>query len=194
MITVGLLIIRDAGQQTQIITAVDPAPAPAFDVPYEQVTGLSQYRAAEAAALAWASDARLIFASATWPRLMSVTQVGQPGEWVYHFYSAAKARKLFVSVLVDNQVQTIQHVVPVSLPPRTVSTEAWLIDSPFALEIWLDRGGAEAIRNNPETEVVAQLRQVRGSRNPVWMVVGLNTQTNATHSVIVDASNGRVLR
>lgn len=193
IITIGLLILRDAGQQTLEPVAVDEALLN-YQIAHTETTGLHQFQLAQQVALQWANDAALIFASASWSQVTAIEQVGQPGEWVYHFYSPQKARKLFVTVQPDNTVQTIQHAIQVTLPPVTVPTENWVIDSPDALATWLSNGGDQMVFNNPNLELIAQLRNVRGSGRPIWMVVGLDRQSGTTHSILIEAKGGKLIR
>src|SRR5688572_14465005 len=146
LITVGLLILRYSSTEVEATApANQPRPIPTHMIPYTQVTGLGQFKPAQAEALAWAEDAQLVSASANWPGVTSMEQVGQPGSWTYRFYSPAKQRLFISRVTPDNQVHSIEHVVPVTLPPQTLDTGTWLIDSPAALGYWLDLGGAEML-------------------------------------------------
>lgn len=169
-----------------------PQPQPTHTVAFVQVTGLNQSEPARAAAQAWASDAQLVSANASWPKVVNKAQVGEPTLWTYRFYSPAKARLLFVSVAPEGQLDRIEHVAPVTLPPRTIVADSWVIDSSAALAIWLDYGGDKVLGNNPGLEMLIQLRGVSNNPNPIWMVIGLNNQTQETHTVVIDAQQGIV--
>jgi hypothetical protein len=173
-------------------TAGQPGPQPTHTVTFVQITGLGQYAPAQAAAQEWAADAQLVSANATWPRVISKEQVGEPAVWTYRFYSPAKARLFFVTVDPAGQVQTIEHVAPVTLPPATIAADNWLVDSPAALALWLDNGGAKMLGSNPGLELLIQLRSVTNNPNPVWLVAGLNNQSEEVYTVIIDASQGVV--
>lgn len=194
VIVMGLLIMRDANAYRTEGTTPVSQPKPTHTVAFREITGLKQYQLAKEAALAWSADAQLIAASTTWPRVISLEQVGEPSEWTYHFYSPSKARKLFVIVQPDNQLEVIQHAVIVTLPPNIILSDKWLLDSPEALAIWLDNGGRQLIGRNPGSEIVIQLRGDKHSFEPVWLVVGLSHQTNETASLVIDAATGRVIR
>lgn len=159
----------------------------------QQTTGLRQYASAKEAALAWATDAQLVLATAQWPRLTHYDQLQTPNSWSYHFYSATKARKLFVIVSPDHQIETIQHAVEVTLPPQTINTDQWLIDSPVILGLWLDKTGYELFRDSPEVELALQLRPVGSTTDPGWLVVGLDKRTNQTRSLIIEAVHGQLI-
>ncbi|GIK41678.1 MAG: hypothetical protein BroJett011_55110 [Chloroflexota bacterium] len=173
-------------------TISQPGPQPTHTVTFVQITGLGQYASAQAAAQAWASDAQLVSANAVWPKVLSKDQVGEPTVWTYRFYSPAKARLFFVTVDPAGQLQTIEHVAPVTLPPATIAADSWLVDSPAALALWLDNGGAKMLGGNPGLELLIQLRSVTNKPNPVWLIAGLNNQTEEVHTVIIDANQGVV--
>lgn len=195
VLTVTFLVLRyqpAAGVTPQAAAVTPPGPQPTHTVSFVQVTGLSQYTLVNAAAQSWAGDAQLISANATWPKVISREQVGEPTTWTYRFYSPAKARLFFALVSPEGEIETIEHVVPVTLPPTPIETDGWLIDSPAALAIWLDNGGAKVLGSNPGLEMVIQLRRVANNPNPVWLVAGLNNQTEQIHTVSIDANQGLV--
>ncbi|HXV99786.1 MAG TPA: hypothetical protein VEC93_15320, partial [Anaerolineae bacterium] len=187
------IFILSRQQVTEALPLTVSGPVqPTHTVTYTQVTGLNGYTPAKTAAQSWAEDAQLVWANTTWPKIITVEQVGEPTSWTYRFYSPAKARFFFVTVAPDGQVETIEHQAQVSLPPGPIAPDSWLIDSPTALAIWLDNGGETVLRNNPGLEMVIQLRSVNNSPNPVWLVVGLNKQTEEIHAVVIDANQGTV--
>lgn len=196
LITVGLLILRYSSSQTEA-TTLSPAnrvrPVPTHTIPYTQVTGLGQFKPAQAEALAWAEDAQLVSANANWLQVTAMEHVGQPGQWTYRFYSPSKQRLFIARVTPENKVQAIEHIAPVTLPPQTLDTNTWLIDSPAALGYWLDLGGAEMLRTNPGLEVLIQLRHLSNQPQPVWMVVGSDQRTQDIHIVVVDANEGFIM-
>lgn len=194
VIVVMLLVLQ--ARPAEVTVAPEPTntpgPQPTHTVTHVQITGLSQYSPAMAAAQAWAADAQLVSASANWPFVVGMDQIGQPTQWTYRFYSPDKARLLFVMVEPDGQVRTVEHVVKVTLPPRPLAIDEWLIDSPAALATWLDYGGSEILRNNPGLEVAVQLRGVSDNSGPVWLVVGSDERTETIHMVVIDARQGVV--
>lgn len=174
-------------------TASQPGPQPTHTVTFVQVTGLGQYNSAQAAAQDWAADAQLVSANATWPKVIGKDQVGEPAIWTYRFYSPAKARLFFVTVDPAGQLQTIEHVAPVTLPPTTIAADSWLVDSPAALALWLDNGGAKMLGSNPGMELLIQLRSGSNDPHPIWLVAGLNSQSEEVHTVLIDANQGVVI-
>lgn len=197
VITVGLLILRfQSVRESPVATAAvvsQPQVQPIHTVTFVDVTGLGQFPEAEIKAEDWANDAQLISANASWPRVLSQDQVGEPGQWTYRFYSPGKERLLIAKVEPDGRVRTVEHVVRVTVPPPALSSETWLIDSPTALATWLDYGGADLVKRNPGLEVLVQLRTVGNHDGPVWMVVGTDKRTQDIHVVLVDANLGVVI-
>lgn len=184
---------RPLGVEVAPTPSPTPGPRPTYTVAYAQVTGLSQYPPAEAAARQWSSDAQLVGANANWPELISRDQLGLPGEWNYRFYSPQKERLFNVIVQPDGQVASFEHRVRITLPPPPLDRGAWMLDSPAALAIWLDYGGAEMMRTRPGLEVLIQLRHLNNYPEPVWMVVGSDKNTQEIYMVVIDAKEGRVV-
>jgi len=170
-----------------------PVPAPTHTVTFVEVSGLNQFGLAQAAAKAWAADAELVTASATWPQVFRMDQIGAPAQWTYRFYSPARARLYFVQVTPEGGVESFEHPVKVTLPPKTIPTGAWLIDSPAALATWLDWDGAKLVQTNPGFELVIQLRMTNDSPHPVWVVVGADDRTRTIRLVAIDANEGVVV-
>lgn len=195
VLTVALLVLRyqPASEPTEVATSVAvPGPQPTHTVTFTQVTGLSQYKLAQTAAQSWAADAQLVSANAAWPKVIGKAQVGEPTLWTYRFFSTEKQRFFFVNVAPDGAVETIEHIKPVSLPPRPLPNDSWVIDSSAALAIWLDYGGAKVLGENPGLEMLIQLRMVNNNANPVWIVAGLDNRTEQIHTVVIDANRGVV--
>ena len=200
VIVVGLLVLRFQQSNVRATIAAGPSqgsgpvPQATHTVAFTEITGLSQYHLAEAQARDWAADAQLTTATAAWPAVVSIDQVGRPGQWTYHFYSPGKERLYIVKVEPDGQLNGIEHVVRVTLPPPLLSTGNWVIDSPIALAAWLDYGGARFISQNPGLEVLMQLRYLTGFPEPVWMVIGTDQRTQDIHIAVVDTATGAVVQ
>ncbi|MFN8453597.1 MAG: hypothetical protein U0401_02820 [Anaerolineae bacterium] len=84
-----LILGRQSTMQATPATVV-AAPTPQHVVSYIQVTGLSQFNLAKDAAQQWAADAQLVSANASWPKIISRDQVGEPTPWTYRFYSPVR--------------------------------------------------------------------------------------------------------
>jgi hypothetical protein len=195
LITVAILILRTqpASSSGPASSSSGPGPLPTHTVAYLDITGLRQQTLAEATARSWAEDAQLVSINAGWPEVLRIDQVGEPATWHYRFYSPGKARQLFVTVDVESRVRSVEHVARVTLPPRTIKMDAWAVDSPTALALWLDYGGSEMLRTNPGLELAAQLRTVSNNPNPIWLVIGLDKRTGDIHVVAIDANVGTVI-
>lgn len=195
VIIVALLILRyqPINSTTSAVVETVPTVLPIHTVTFTQITGLTQFQPAQTASQDWAADAQLISASANWPGVLSVGQVGEPVEWSYRFYSPSLKRLLITKVEPDNQLTNVEHIGKITLPPPTLTTESWLIDSSAALAIWLDYGGAELLRRNPGLELLVQLRAIKDYPGPVWMVIGLDKRTQDIFVVVIDAAEGTVV-
>lgn len=195
VIIVALLILRYQPVNSASSTVIKTVPtvAPVHTVTFTQITGLTQFQPAWTAGQAWAADAQLISVSANWPGVLSVGQVGEPVQWSYRFYSPSLKRLMIAKVEPDNQLTSVEHVGKITLPPPVLDTDSWLIDSPAALAIWLDYGGAELLRRNPGLELLVQLRTIKNYPGPVWMVIGLDKRTQDIFVVVIDAAEGTVV-
>jgi hypothetical protein len=170
-----------------------PEPVPTYTVVFTQVTALSLYPNAEGLARAWQSGAQLVSVTATW-RNTAINLVGQPTEWVFRFYSPSARRYYFVTVQPDGQMLGIEHARQVDLAPPSFPIEAWRINSVEALATWLDYSGGDMLGAKPGIEVSAQLNVPTEGDDPVWTVVGYDTQSNDYLTVVVHATSGEVLR
>lgn len=195
LIVVGFLILRFQGGAgpAEAAPTGTPGPQPTHTVSFVEITGLTQYQAAETEATAWAPDAKLVSASASWPRVIYENQIGEPVPWTYRFYSPDRQRLFNVKVFPDGQVFSFEHVVMITLAPPLLDTGEWRIDSPAALSIWLDYGGADLARRNPGLEIFIQLRHISRHPAPVWSVIGSDRRTQDIHMVVIDSETGSVL-
>lgn len=139
LIVVVLLILRSQpaplnSASTQGAEAAStPGPQPTHTVTFVEITGLSQYPPAEAAAKAWATDAQLVSANANWPQILNMGQMGEPVTWNYRFYSPAKERLFFALVDPDGRLRMIEHRIPVTLPPPP---SPWRVGASIARPPW----------------------------------------------------------
>lgn len=170
-----------------------PEPVPTHTVVFTQVTALGLYPNAEGLARAWQPEAQLVSVTASW-RNTAINLVGQPTDWVFRFYSPSLRRYYFVTVQPDGQMQGIEHARQVDLAPPGFSIEAWRVNSVEALATWLDYGGGDMLGAKPGIEVSAQLNVPTEAGDPIWTVVGYDTQSNDYLTVMVHAASGEVLR
>lgn len=170
-----------------------PRPAPTYTVVFTQVTARSLYPAAEALAQAWQPDAQLVSLTATWGQT-AVDQVGEPGEWVFRFYSPSWQHYYFVTVNPDGESWGVEHARQVDLPPPLIPVEAWRVDSVEALATWLDSGGGDMLGSKSGVEVSAQLNVPAEGGDLAWAVVGYDTLYNDYLTVMIHADTGAVLQ
>jgi len=166
---------------------------PIQKIPHSTTTGLVQYKLAQNTALKWADDAELILVTTHWASLNHIIQLSEPTPWSYHFYSSTYNRKLLITVDPNQQVHTIEHVTSSTFPPPPIDIENWLLDSPIALQNWLNLGGESLLKtSNDEVECVIQLRQTKKHPHPIWVVIGLNQSLQAT-STTIDSVTGEIV-
>jgi hypothetical protein len=150
---------------------------PLYQVTPGEVTALSMYPLAEAAALAWESDVQFISASATWNNA-SFAELEQPTDWVYRFYSPRLERILFVIVTPDQTVIVRPHLARIRRELRVVEPSTWQLDSSAALAAWLNSGGGAWMQQSSSRIVSAQLAFNLEQNTPMWTISGLNPETS----------------
>lgn len=152
-----------------------------------------QTHLARANALEWASDATLVLATSNWANLDTAEVAENVNGWLYHFYSKTKSRKLFITIGADLSVQTEEQAIGLNEISPIIGLDNWLIDSSQALNAWYASEKAFFTNHHQDFEMAIQLRRVKNHANPIWMVVGLDKQTQKTHSIMIDATNGQTL-
>ena len=169
-------------------------PQATFTVVYNQVTARStQSLAAEQARRIWRADAQLMAVMSTWESTQ-LNEVGQPSTWTYRFYSPSARRMFFVTVTPTGELIGTLHGEYMYNEPEVIPIEQWAVDSPEAINIWLNYGGATMLAAMPGIQVVAQL-QVRNKDSPLtWTVAGYDRASQNYHSIFIDAQNKEVLQ
>lgn len=152
-----------------------------------------QNQIAKANALEWASDATLVLATSNWANLDTAKVAENTNEWLYHFYSKTKSRKLFITIEADLSVQKQEQAVGPNAVSPVISLDNWLIDSSQALNAWYASEKAFFTSHHQDFELAIQLRSIKNHTNPIWMVVGLDKNSQKTHSIMIDATNGQTL-
>jgi hypothetical protein len=159
---------------------------PVYQVTPGEVTALSMYPLAEAAALAWESDVQFISASTTWNNA-SLAEFERPTEWVYRFYSPGLERILFVIVTPDQKVIVRPHLARIRRELRVVDPSTWQLDSPAALAAWLNSGGGAWMQQSSSRIVSAQLAFNLEQNTPMWTISGLNPETSDSVQFTIEA-------
>jgi len=140
----------------------------------------------------WQADAQLFTVAATWEQT-DLNRLTEPATWTYRFYSPALRRFYFVTVRPDGEVTGISHSERVRTPPPVINPDVWQIDSPQALNIWLNQGGATLLQAIPGIQIVAQL-QVNSPDDPLtWAVAGYDKISKNYHTVFINAQTGEVI-
>lgn len=159
---------------------------PTYQLNAGEITAQSLFPDAQAAALAWESDVQFVSASATWSHA-SLTELEQPVEWIYRFYSPALQRLLFVIVTPEREVIVRPHLERTRRELRIVNPDEWRLDSPAAITAWLNHGGGEWLKFSADRIVSAQLTQNLETNGPVWTISGLNPETGESVVYTVEA-------
>lgn len=159
---------------------------PLYQVTSGDVTALSMYPLAEAAALAWESDVQFISASTTWNNA-SFAELEQPTDWVYRFYSPGQERILFVIVAPDQTVIIRPHLARIRRELRVVDPSTWQLDSSAALAAWLNNGGGAWMQQSSSRIVSAQLSFNLEQNTPMWTISGLNPETSDSVQFTIEA-------
>jgi hypothetical protein len=149
---------------------------PVYRLKAAQVTARSLFPLAQEAAQNWEGDMQFVSASATWTHA-SISQLEQPVEWIYRFYSPGLKRILFVIVTPEQQVVAQPHLEKVYREFRIVDPAKWHMDNAEAMSAWLNNGGAEWLQMAADRIVSAQLTQDLQANAPVWTISGLNPET-----------------
>jgi hypothetical protein len=192
LVAAALIVVGMA--QPQAAPAVEaPVATPTLVVVFTPVqveqTARRQYAQAEAIALGWRTDARLLSCRASWEQT-AINLLGRPVEWTFRFYSPQSKRLYFVMVEPGGAVRAIQHVRPVNQPPPVVPLDDWELDSPAALANWLNIGGGAFLGQHPGGTVTAQLSVRAHGQPPQWTVAGYDVNSDESFVATVDAVNG----
>ncbi len=190
--TVGYFILYPG------ITPSPAAPADAIIAPqatvtvvFTQVTAKTMQAAAQQKLSQWATDAQLFAVTATWENA-TLDTVGEPTFWTYRYYSPSRKRFFFVTVGTDGSVMGTTHGERIYNAPYPLPTENWTVDSPAAVNTWLNYGGTALISGIPEIQVVAQLQVSEPGAPLQWTVAGYDKNTKLYHTVFIDANTGKV--
>ncbi|MDX1522947.1 MAG: hypothetical protein R3264_15065 [Anaerolineae bacterium] len=167
--TVGIVLIFFLIRATQFSE-------PVYQLETNDFTALALYPVAQEAAEKWEEDVRFISASATWNNA-SVAEFEEPIDWVYRFYSPSQQRIIFVIVTSDQRAIVQPHLVRVRRELRVIDPDDWNVDSPVAVEAWLNSGGGEWLQQASSRVVSIQLTFNIERDLPVWTISGFNPET-----------------
>ena len=170
-----------------------PVPQATVTIGFTSLTARQLYPVARDRAILWQADAQLDDATANWENT-AINLVGQPTTWTFRFYSPTLQRFYFVTVQAGGQVDGVSHGQPARRSPQLLALDRWSVDSPEAINLWLNYGGSQMLTSVPGIQVVAQLSTANTSDPiPTWMVAGYNRENDNYHTVIINATSGEVV-
>ena len=191
--TVGYFILSPSFTPQPTADKTIIAPQATVTVTFTQVTAKSMQAAAQPKLSQWATDAQLFAVTATW-ETATLNSVGEPTYWTYRYYSPSHKRFFFITVGADGSVMGTIHGEHIYHAPYPLPVADWRVDSPEALNIWLNYGGAALITATPNIQVVAQLQVSEPNAPPLWTVAGYNKNTKMYHTVFINAHTGKVTK
>ena len=178
--TVGLMLVFFMLRSSELSR-------PTYQLNAGEITARSLFSTAQEAAQAWESDVQFVSASATWNH-PSLTDLEQPVEWIYRFYSPSLQRLLFVIVTPDRQIIVRPHLEKTRRELRIVNPNEWQLDNAAAISAWLNHGGGDWLQFSADRIVSAQLTQNLKTNGPVWTISGLNPETGESIVYTVEAN------
>lgn len=151
-----------------------------------RMTAKNAYSVSEPVAQGWASDARLISASATFDSGSDI-QSGE-GDWTLVFYSPEKVSTALISVM-ENKA-TLINKRNATHNPVLQGLDAWQVDSPNVVAQMLMEGGDEFLRSQPGAVLVLSL-DMEGQGD--WKGRFIHKETRRTFTVQLGAEKGEVI-
>jgi hypothetical protein len=169
-------------------------PQATYTVEYISHTARELFATARDKAAAWQADVQPVSVTATWEKT-AINLVGQPTVWTFRFYSPGLRRYYFVTVQADGQADGIAHGEQIRKAPRPLAPDIWAVDSPQAINLWLNHGGSQMLLGAPGIQVVAQLSTPNSADQlPTWTVAGYDSRDDTYHTVFINAQSGQVLQ
>ena len=169
-------------------------PQATFTMVHTQMTARSAQQVAfDQAQKLWEADAQLMAIRSTWEET-ELNAVGQPSAWTYRFYSPGARQMFFVTVTPEGEVIGTLHSERIYTPPPAIPLEDWSLDSPEALNLWLNYGGATMLAAMPGLQVVAQLKVNSADAPLTWTIAGYDRVSQNYLSVFIDAHSKEILQ
>lgn len=158
-------------------------------LPADLAGGVTARRAlpqAAEVARAWQPDAGLAVVLAHWRPRQGRWSANVA--WTFQFYSPATHRLAVVAV--EEGGARLLRETPIPYPLPTFAEADWQVDSPAALGVWWEAGGATFMTRHTETDLVAQLRIEEGGEEGrlVWAITGI--AGDQVWAVVVDGTSG----
>jgi hypothetical protein len=184
----GILAVLLVGVAV-MVTFVWLRPAPQTMRPVATRIGLTArnaYLVGEPVARAWAADARLIAAQATWQESSSFPV--DEASWSLVFYSAGQSTKALVTVVNGAASLISTSEAPPGLEAQAL--EPWQFDSPDAITRLLLAGGQTFLSQHGKARLVLRLD---AHEQLTWKAMLVETKTNWSYSVEIDAREGHII-
>ena len=183
----GLLFVVTRGGGAKVESAV-PRPTP----PWKVLTAQEAYRLAEEVARAWQPDAELSNASSSW-RGGATPQELLEGKttWGFHFISPSTSQFCIVSVVGDEARVIESDSIP--RVPVLLALADWHVDSPQALNVFLDQGGRDFLAAHAGADVHLHLLTRIENETLLWLASGLSPDDGVAHTVSINAVTGAVV-
>lgn len=168
-------------------------PQATYTVVHTQVTAKSLQELTKNQIALWQKDAQLYSVTATWQKA-ELEQVGQPTAWTYRFFSPGQKRLYFVTANPDGHVIGTSHTERLYNLPYPIPLQDWAVDSPKAINLWLNHGGAAMLTAMPGIQVVIQLQSDGPDSALTWMVAGYDKISKNYHTVFINATTNEVIK
>lgn len=157
-------------------------------------TSLAAYGRAQAAAVAWQPDARLLNAQASWPQLANSQQLlDGKTTWGFTFYSPAAQEIAVVSVLADDA--RIVSRAPYQQTGALLNASGWKLDSQEAIALLLTGGGRQFFNESGVASLTMMLAldDREGDGRVQWQINLIAPQHGRGLKMRIDATNGEIL-
>jgi hypothetical protein len=188
VVVVFAILSQVISRSPVVVAEATSTPARMHQLPSIGETARNFYPRADQAARSWHEDARLVSATASWP-FVEQGDLGKGTDWTYQFYSPSLQELYVVNVSADEVTQIVVTLSPYVL--STIDAAEWHVDSPEALGIWLDHGGATFLDKHSVVDVSARFR-LSEEGQPEWSLVGVVRDTRTFHLVEIDGVSGQV--
>ncbi len=159
--------------------------------PKEALTAKEAYAQAQAAALDWREDARLLSVTAAWSQATEKDLATGETSWGFYFLSPL-ARQVQIFSVTEEGATGIK-TINATHTEGGIDPSQWQVDSPEAIRLFLANGGREFLAQHPGAAVNLRLAQEE-SGLLFWMASGLSSQDKATFSLALDAASGEVVK
>lgn len=164
----------------------------ASELMIERNTALLAFSSAQAAALDWHPDARLVEANATWGQEADRQQLSSgKGDWTFTFESPSSEAVAIFSVL-DNEARLLTEYASTQ-QIELLDVTGWQVDSPEAVARMLEEGGDTFMRTAGTTTMTASLTTASQDGRIVWFISLIAMDSGDAFSIRMDATSGETI-